>query len=1116
VAKAIGDLLSSNIVIDGVDISGHLFSLPGQAAELIANGLQQNTYLQELNVDGCGFSGEWFDALKWLVNSRTRSVDKCNGAGSFNEVTLSCDCSAHELLGFGPTCSGCNGHGRLSSSTTSCQCDEYYTRESDCSISDRKCEWNDIIKDSDNGTWVVPAECILVSTSGRSVETTEAVALCNALTGHPSVQTVNLNGGQIGDDGAAAAGRLLAANNIITNMLLSHNNITSAGADMLAARLVNNTGLVHLELNNNGALGDSGAASITTALLGHPNLKILSLARTNLGDEGVEAVALLIVANSPTISSVGVRMNLITVTGARILGGAIRQSTGLASLDVSGNQIGDTGMIYIANALHHHPTLHTLRANATNMYDSGASAFGELLSTNSALQWLHLQNNYISDVGASNLARGYKRNSRLLHLDVSDNQVGDAWLDAIDWLQSTGDFRDQSVASCSGAGIVSKGVDGTVTCDCYGAILGLGPTCSDCNGHGSLHGPNRRSCVCDSLYAAARDCSVLKPREFTTVATTTVQHISLGRKRSRGQAGTAIGATLGLVVIGVAVLFLKRYRVSRTSDANELEVAHQQHVASSTDLVEGAALLSQLRSGAGRVSVADARLANKFVAVARERAEARFVIEYRQLVSAKSMDAFRHEFSQFEQRRSEVTVGAELGRGQSGVVFIGSVAAGGNEPFDVAIKTRIDAGNTVGGGVAVTADEALLLEALLLNGLRHVGIIKLLAVVTLSAPIMICTELMPNGDLRQFLRSQRLKVVGECDDMLPTSYQSLHADTVDATQMLAMAATLSSAMAFLEKNSIIHRDIAARNVLVGREATDVKIADLGAARNVHRTNEASYQGVYTATTDHNPARWMPLEAMREAKFSHKSDVFSFGVLLWEILSLGQTPWGAFAVRDFVDALERGDRLQFPTALDQQQQQQHRRPGSDASDGRDHTRPSSPSSGLCRTMYSVACRCWAVRPEKRPHFHQLEGEFSVHRTVLVAETQLRGRVVWEDNEGVACSVPKSPQAGRPMLDADGYVEDAATAVGHKSASQDGNANSRDIAASKLDSGGYVEDTFADTSITATTRVASVEASGPILDVDGYVHELHPVPVVEQPNSIESCDHCSGLHPDETRL
>ena len=140
-------------------------------------------------------------------------------------------------------------------------------------------------------------------------------------------------------------------------MMLSHNNMTSAGADMLAAGLVSNTGLVHLELNDNGAIGDSGAASITAALLGHPNLKILSLARTNLGDEGAKAVALLIVANSPTVSIVGVRMNMITVTGARFLGGAIRQSTGLESLDVSGNQIGDTGMIYIANALHHHPML---------------------------------------------------------------------------------------------------------------------------------------------------------------------------------------------------------------------------------------------------------------------------------------------------------------------------------------------------------------------------------------------------------------------------------------------------------------------------------------------------------------------------------------------------------------------------------------------------------------------------------------------------------------------------------------------------------------------------------------------------------------------------------------
>ena len=83
---------------------------------------------------------------------------------------------------------------------------------------------------------------------------------------------------------------------------------------------------------------------------------------------------------------------------------------------------------------------------------------------------------------------------------------------------------------------------------------------------------------------------------------------------------------------------------------------------------------------------------------------------------------------------------------------------------------------------------------------------------------------------------------------------------------------------------------------VGATLADVKLGDLGAARNVKSTAEYTY----ISTSDHMPARWLPLEAIRDAEYSHKSDVFSFGVLMWEICTLGKPPWGTFGITDSME------------------------------------------------------------------------------------------------------------------------------------------------------------------------------------------------------------------------
>jgi serine/threonine protein kinase len=491
--------------------------------------------------------------------------------------------------------------------------------------------------------------------------------------------------------------------------------------------------------------------------------------------------------------------------------------------------------------------------------------------------------------------------------------------------------------------------------------------------------------------------------------------------------------------------------------------------------------------------------ASKLVVMARERAEARFVIEYTQLVNTRSMSEFQDTVRELEVPRTAVSVAAELGRGQAGVVFAGTLLETG---VKVAIKTRVNSVGCLVGEAATVADEALLLEALVLKGLQHPGIIKLLAVVTRTVPLLICTELMPNGDLRNFLRTCRRLKLG-----------SQVAPVVTPQVMLAMCATLASAMAYLERLSIIHRDVAARNVLVGTEPTSVKLADLGAARNVHRSNESSYRGVYTATTDHNPARWMPLEALREAKFSHKSDVFAFGVLVWEILSLGRTPWGAFGVQDFTEALGRGDRLQLD--VDQTEASAQQFPSSGTGGDVGHT---PRESTVIKTIYAIALRCWSEVPRKRPHFHQLESDFAIHLTVSKAETRRDNAGGCIDDSVVVAVASATIGAGRvrnPRLDANGYVNDTLAATNAGFNEVPGCANP-----SMMDTDGYVDDCSTSVPpILASTITANAAVSTSSLDAGGYVQDKtlseNHVPVLisaSAPNEVPGCAKPSMLDTD----
>lgn len=296
------------------------------------------------------------------------------------------------------------------------------------------------------------------------------------------------------------------------------------------------------------------------------------------------------------------------------------------------------------------------------------------------------------------------------------------------------------------------------------------------------------------------------------------------------------------------------------------------------------------------------QLKEDLCAAVKERAALAFLAAYnRDLFAAiGSVEEFNALVATLEIPRAQLKTRGVLGTGNYGQVTIAScssVAAGdggggdgGSTPqqsavTQVAVKSRLPTENDA------TVDEALLIEALVLHALNHRHVLGLVGVCTSTLPFLIATELMVNGDLKSYLRASR-----------PS--QPKPKALICVLDVAVILERIASALAHLEAVLVIHRDIAARNILVGATVTDVKLGDLGAARSVFRLADRAY----TATSDHNPARWMAPEALKTATFNNKTDMWSFGVLVWEISTLGKTPYGALGVRDMSLSINAGNRL----------------------------------------------------------------------------------------------------------------------------------------------------------------------------------------------------------------
>ncbi|XP_053088350.1 focal adhesion kinase 1 isoform X4 [Pangasianodon hypophthalmus] len=279
----------------------------------------------------------------------------------------------------------------------------------------------------------------------------------------------------------------------------------------------------------------------------------------------------------------------------------------------------------------------------------------------------------------------------------------------------------------------------------------------------------------------------------------------------------------------------------------------------------------------------------------------------------------------YEILRERIELGRCIGEGQFGDVHQGVYVCPDSPALSVAIKT---CKNSTSDSVR----EKFLQEALTMRQFDHPHIVKLIGVIT-ENPVWIIMELCTLGELRSFLQVRKY--------------------SLDLASLILYSYQLSTALAYLESKRFVHRDIAARNVLVS-SVDCVKLGDFGLSRYME---DSSY---YKASKGKLPIKWMAPESINFRRFTSSSDVWMFGVCMWEILMYGVKPFQGVKNNDVIGRIENGERLAMP-----------------------HNCPP--------TLYSLMTKCWAYDPSKRPRFNELKAQLSTILAEEKAQQEERSRM-----------------------------------------------------------------------------------------------------------------------------
>ncbi|KAE8748456.1 Focal adhesion kinase 1 variant 2 [Frankliniella occidentalis] len=316
----------------------------------------------------------------------------------------------------------------------------------------------------------------------------------------------------------------------------------------------------------------------------------------------------------------------------------------------------------------------------------------------------------------------------------------------------------------------------------------------------------------------------------------------------------------------------------------------------------------------------------------------------------------------YELVRNQVELGEIIGEGQFGDVHKGSFRSNKDGHIvPVAIKTcKPDAD--------LATAEKFLEEAYIMQQFHHPHIIRLVGVCS-DSPIWIVMELARLGELRAYLQQNSARL--------------------DLATLLLYSFQLSTALSYLESKKFVHRDIAARNVLVSSHHC-VKLADFGLSRWVED------QSYYKASKGKLPIKWMAPESINFRRFTTASDVWMFGVCMWEILMLGVKPFQGVKNNDVIGKIENGERLALPARCPPR-------------------------------LYSLMSSCWSYEPSKRPSFKDIK---EVLNEILLEERSQQQETMRRENRRVQAMSwgsddPPPPKPSR-MLQAGNLPDCSSTA------------------------------------------------------------------------------------------